>query len=610
MGATDEPRTYGWHDFRADLVAGLTVAAVAVPQAMAYALIAGVEPRYGLYTAIVLGALGALFGASRHLINGPTNAISLAVFSAVAGLRLGDPAKNLEAVFLLGVLVGVFQILIYALSIGDLTRFVSESVILGFMLGAGSLVALSQLPNLLGLHPAGHGEEHLLVRLWHTLFQGEPIQPLAVAIGLGTAGVVVGLRELGNWLRVPLPDMLLALVLASVVGWHVGWREHWPEFPPGLPSFHVPGVEWWGGVRSLAGSALAVAVLGLLEAIAIGKSLAARSRERLDCNRQCLAEGLSNLGGAFFQCIPGSSSLTRSAINQQAGAVSRVSALVAAGGVALAVVLFADLARFVPRPALAGILLVTAWRLIDRGRVAYCLRATSYDRYLALGTAAAAVFISIEFAVLIGVFLSFVFFVPRASRLLASELVVSKDRVIRERRPDDPVCTKMVVLGLEGELFFGAAPELDSCLADLTARAEQGVRVIVLRLKRTRNPDMVCLERLQHFLEDMQRRGVPVLLCGVRKDFADALGRLGFHHWLPADRIFLEDAPAANGEAGRDSLFGQGMREAVEAAGRQREVSSTVKAVKRAYELLGGDLCPTCPRRFEVEMERGWYYMI
>ena len=160
--------------------------------------------------------------------------------------------------------------------------------------------------------------------------------------------------------------------------------------------------------------------------------------------------------------------------------------------------------------------------------------------------------------------------------------------------------------------FFGAAPELDGYLADLTARAEQGVRVIVLRLKRTRNPDMVCLERLQHFLEEMQKRGVPVLLCGVREDFADALARLGFHHWLPAERIFLEDRRPGNGaeQAGPDSLFGLAARALVAEGGREPELSSTVKAVKRAYELLSGDLCSTCPRRHEVEMERAWYYMI
>jgi SulP family sulfate permease len=345
-------------------------------------------------------------------------------------------------------------------------------------------------------------------------------------------------------------------------------------------------VDWVG---KLAGSSLAIAILGLLEAIAIAKSIAARTRQPLDYNRQCLGEGLANLGGGLFQCMPGSGSLTRSAINYQAGAVSRLSGILAALTVAGAVLALAGLARHVPRPALAGILLVTAWRLIDRSRLAYCLRATRYDAGIALATAGTAVFVSIEFSILIGVFLSFLLFVPRAARLLASELVVSKERVVRERQPDDPPCSKLVLFSLEGELFFGAAPELDQYLVELTARADQGARVLVLRLKRTRNPDMVCLERLQHFLEDMQKRAVPVLLCGVREDFARALHRLGFHHWLPQEHVFLEDAPGESGNA--------------------PALSSTLKAVRRAYELLGDDLCATCPRRHS-EPEHGWYYMI
>ncbi len=192
---------------------------------------------------------------------------------------------------------------------------------------------------------------------------------------------------------------------------------------------------------------------------------------------------------------------------------------------------------------------------------------------------------------LIGVFLSFLFFVPRASRLRASELVVGKERVVRERQPDDPPCDKLVLFSLEGELFFGAAPELDGHLAELTARAARGAKVIVLRLKRTRNPDMVCLERLKHFLADMQGRQVPVLLCGVREDFAQALRRLGFHDWYPPGLVFLEDDRTGDGEG--------------------PALSSTLKAVRRAYELLGADLCATCPRHQELEAERGgWYYMI
>jgi SulP family sulfate permease len=352
-------------------------------------------------------------------------------------------------------------------------------------------------------------------------------------------------------------------------------EKHWPL--PQLPSFNPERI------RQLWGGALAIALLGLVEALAIAKSLAARTREPLDYNRQCLAEGIANLGGGACQCMPGSGSLTRSAINYFAGGATRVSGLFAAAAVALSYALFAGLADYVPRAALAGVLMWTAGRIVDRRRLWYCLRATRFDAGIALATAVAAVCISIEFSILIGTFLSFLFFVPRASRLHVSELVLGPERAVRERQPSDPPCNRLVILSLEGNLFFGAAPELAEHLEELTRRARQGARVIVLRLKRVRNPDMVCLEHLQRFLQDMQAAKVTVLLCGVREDFAEALHNLGFYQWLPEDCVFQEGVTV---------------------------MSSTLKAVRRAYELLGSDLCLTCPRRHETQGEREWYYVI
>jgi len=201
-----------------------------------------------------------------------------------------------------------------------------------------------------------------------------------------------------------------------------------------------------------------------------------------------------------------------------------------------------------------------------------------------VATALTAIFISIEFSILIGTFLSFLFFVPRAARLLPTELVVSPDRVVRERQPTDFQCTKMALFSLEGELFFGAAPELEEFFEDLTQRANSGIRIIVLRLKRARNPDMVCLDILQRFLEDMQARRVTVLLCGIREDFAQALYNLRFHHWLPPECLFLEEAATG---------------------------SSTLRAVRRAYDILDIDRCPTCPRPLDAkDTAADWYYMI
>jgi SulP family sulfate permease len=581
------PWAVDWEQLRRDGIAALTVAAIAVPQAMAYAQIAGLPPQYGLYTAFVLTALGSLFGSSSHLISGPTNAISLVVFSALAELTTAvnvAPGEAIRGVWLLAFLVGAIQILIALFKLGDLTRYVSESVLLGFMAGAGVLIALGQIPNLLGLHPQGDGHLAVLQRLWLTLREGGPIDMPSAMVGLGTLLVLMPMRLLKRRMKAPFPDLLVALILAAIVAPLVGWEPIGGtlavEHP--LPTPELPPVWQLSWVRALSGSALAIAVLGLLEAVAVAKSIAARTRERLDFNRECLGQGLANLGGSLFQCMPGSGSLTRSNINWQAGAVTRWAGVLAALVVAVALLLFAEQARRVPKPALAALLVVTGYRLIDRSRLFYCLRATHFDAIIALSTALSAMFISIELSILIGVCLSFLLFVPRAARLNVTELVVGTDRVLRERHPKDPQCGHLALFSLEGELFFGAGPLLDDFLNMVRRRVADGVRVVILRLKRTRNPDMVCLEMLQQFLEEMQDRKVPVLLCGIRPDFERALHNLRFHHWLPREYVFLEDVTMG---------------------------SSTLKAVRRGYELLGDDLCATCARRDQSD-KQDWYYMI
>ena len=392
-------------------------------------------------------------------------------------------------------MVGLIQILVAVLKLGDLTRYISESVILGFMTGAGFLIALTQVGNLLGLEDRGTGYQHILVRLWLTVTSGGTINLRSVGVSLTTVVLVLVLRRLSRRYRLPRLDMLMALIVVAVLAATLGWSHAGVggkpavavvgDVPAGLPAPHVPEFNWaW--VPQMATSAVAIACLGLLEALAISKSIANRTREPLDYNRQCLAEGLANLGGSFFQCLPGSGSLTRSAINFQAGAVSRWSGVFAAAAVAIVIVLFGPSARFIPRPALAGILLVTAAGLIDWQRLRYALHASRFDAGLVLVTALAAVFVSVELSILIGVALSIVMFVPRAARITASELTVGGDRFLRDRQPDDPRCNRMIILDLEGELFFGAAPELDRCFAELKQKIKDGMRIIILRVKRTR----------------------------------------------------------------------------------------------------------------------------
>lgn len=563
-------QTYSPLELRRDLLAALTVAAISLPQAMAYALLAGVDPRYGLYSAIVITAVASLFGSSSHLINGPTSAISLVVFAALA---VFDPDQRLEAaegMFLLGVMVGAIQIAIGAFRLGDLTRYISESVILGFMSAAAALLAIGQIGTALGLRERGTGAQHLLHRLWLTLHQGGAVNVRALTVTAATLLLASGARHCVNRYRLPRMDMLIVLIVVAAAAYIAGWTDPSSggsdaiavagSVPAALPTWHIPTVKlaWLG---QLAPDALAIAFLGLLEALAIAKSIALHTGQALDYNRQCLAEGIANLVGGFFRCLPGSGSLSRSAINFQAGGATRVVGIMTAGVVALAVLALAPLVRFVPKAALAALLLLTATRLIEPRRLLYTMRASRQDAAVLLITVSAALAFGLDMAILAGTVLSMMLYVSRSARLKCVELVVDRDGWVRGRRPDDPRSAQFLVFDLEGELFFGAAPALGRCLDTILQHVErERLSHVVLRLKRVRHPDAACLERFEHFLKACADRGVTVRLAGLQPDLLAAARRVGFFNWYPEERVYPQ---------GKD------------------EDSATLAAIRAVYQELG-----------------------
>lgn len=619
-------RTYTPRAFAADLFAGLTVATVAVPQGLAYAIVAGLPPQYGLYTAIVVTAIGALFDSSRQLINGPTNAISIAVFSALAGVP--EP-ERVQVAVVLALLIGLIQLGITVLRFGDLTRYVSHSVILGFTLGAAVLLFLGQLRVALGVPEGGSAHQSFLMRFFLTWSSGPPVHAWSALIAGGTIGLVLALqmlnRVLARYGRVRLPELLLSVIFAGILVERLGLDHRGVAvigaLPEHLPSFELPHVTL-RRVQDHASQALAIALLGLLEAVAMAKAIAAYTRQRLDITQQCLSEALANCGGAFFQCFPGSGSLTRSAVNHQSGAASQWSGVFSALGVAATIVLFAPLAAYVPRAAIAGILAITAWRLVDRHEIAYFVRASRFDAIIIAATAISAVAISVEFCLLVGVLISFALYVPRAGAIHVTEMAVAGDRLIREREDDDPPCDRLAIFALEGEMFFGAAPDLERHLDELEARVDAGVKVVVLRVRELRNPDAVCLQLLDRFAARVRAKGAHLLLAGVRDHLleclessgaAERIGRENLFHaftgplprkphgaWRPLPRSGLVQAPGSRGSDPAGSGAGQ-PADGSGGASPARVASGLVRAVERAYELLGENRCASCPHSRTTE---------
>ncbi|MFO1066529.1 MAG: SulP family inorganic anion transporter [Pirellulales bacterium] len=577
---------YSGSDLRRDVVAGLTVAAVAVPQAMAYASIFGMPVEMGLYTAIIMTGVGALFASSKQLINGPTNAISIAMLSALAVV---PEETRVAAAIMMAAFIGAIQTGITLFRLGDLSRFISHAVVVGFTAGASVLLVLDQLKNVLGLKAQGDHHDHFLTRFYRTMTEGGNIHLPTVCVALGTVAVALVLRWINKRLSWRIPDLLIAVAAAAFVTWQMdlGSKE-WgvklvDKIPAGksLPTFALPMWDW-GLVRDLSSSALAIALLGLLEAIAMAKSIAMKTRQKLDINQQCLSEGLANLAGSFFHCFPGSGSLTRSYINYQAGAATEWSGIFSAAAVAVTVVLFAPLAQYIPRSALAGVLMLTATRMIDPEALRYHFKATRFDAMIVTATALAAILVSVEFCILVGVLLSFLFYVPKAARLHVSELIMTDNGVVRDRWSSDPQCSRIRIVNFEGELFFGASPALEQSLEKIEDEVPDDA-VVILRLRYVRNLDAVCLHVLHDFVERMKGADRKLLLSGVRDDVYKSMNNVG-----------LID------ELGHDCVF--------------REVpqvwSSTLQAIQRAYEFVGDKQCDHCPRRNGRAAAEDWSFMI
>jgi SulP family sulfate permease len=383
-----------------DLIIGLSGAILALPQSIAYALIAGLPPEYGLYAAIIPVLISCLWGSSWHLICGPTAAISIVLFASVSPLAVPASQDYITLILLLTFLAGIFQWLLGLLRFGALVNFVSHSVVLGFTLGAAVVIAIGQLPNLLGLDlPAkATALASLMDLLQHLRAVDKP------SLVLGVATVVVGfvLRQLlPRW-----PTLLITLVLGSAVVWL------WPSifghvhlvsaFVGRLPPFSGLPLDLDLILRLLP-SAVAVGMLGLVTSLSIARSIAARSQQLLDANQEVRAQGLSNIVGAFFSGSLSAGSFTRSGLSYESGACSPLAGVFSAIWVALFAIFGTGLISHIPIPAMAGSILLIAWGLVDHRGIRSLLRVSRAEFVVMALTCLATLLLELQTAIYAGV---------------------------------------------------------------------------------------------------------------------------------------------------------------------------------------------------------------
>lgn len=522
---------------RADLIAGITGAIVVLPQGVAFAMIAGLPPVYGLYSAMVPPIIAGLFGSSRHLISGPTTAISIVVFATVSKFAEPGSAQFIGMALTLTVIAGAYQLVLGLARMGALVNFVSHSVVVGFTAGAAILIATSQLKHYLGIQiPSGES----FLNIWQDIFrQIDNVNPYVAAVATVTlAAGVVFMYFKPRW-----PGLLMAMIISSLLAAAIGAEARdirlVGELPAQLPAFSLPDLSL-KSLKLLGSGALAVAMLGLIEAVSIARSVALKSGQRIDGNQEFIGQGLANIVGSFFSSYASSGSFTRSGINYTAGAVTPMAAIFAAVSLALIVLIVAPLAAHLPIAAMAGILLIVAYRLIDFHHIANILRTSKRESAVLLTTFFATLFVELEFAIYVGVMLSLVIYLMRTSRPGIVTRTPDPQSTGRHMVTDPklPECPQLKIVRVDGSLFFGAVDHVQNEFQRFLTE-NPGQKHLMIIGNGINFIDIAGAEMLAQ--EAKRRRGLGggIYLSKVKDEVCNVLKRGGFVDELGGENIFV-----------------------------------------------------------------------
>ena len=523
----------GWDTLRADLLAGLTGAVIVLPQGVAFAMIAGLPPQYGLYTAIVTPIVAALFGSSLHLISGPTTAISIVVFSSISPFAEPGSAEFIRLTLTLTVLAGVYQLALGLARMGALVNFVSHSVIVGFTSGAAILIATSQMKHVFGLDiPRGSS----FFQVWlNLLTEVRHINPYVIIVALVTLAFAVLFKVLlPRW-----PGMLFAMIIGSLTCLLLSGKQHdvhlLGQMPAHLPPISVPDFSF-DLIRELAPKALAVALLGLIEALSIGRSISMKSRQQIDGSQEFIGQGLSNIVGSFFSSYAGSGSFTRSGINYLAGAMTPLSAVFSAIILSLLLLLIAPLTAYLPIAAMGGVILLVAYNLVDFAHVRSIVRTSWGETAVLLTTFLATLFLELEFAIYAGVLLSLILYLNRTAHPSIANLAPKPDIPGFPLMESEDECLNLKIIRIDGPLFFGAVNHVGEYLASIDKHSNHKRDVLILGCG-INFIDVAGAEMLTSEARRLRSLRADLYLCEFKPEAQQVLERGGYIDAIGADKI-------------------------------------------------------------------------
>jgi sulfate permease, SulP family len=527
-----------------DLVAGLTVSLLAIPQSLAYAQLAGVPAYYGLYAAFIPSIVAVLFGSSGLLSTGPVAMTSLLTAASVSHLTPPGSAEFVTYVTLLALLSGLFQIALGLARAGVLLNLLSHPVLMGFVNAAALIIALSQLPAVTGISVPQ--TDHFLLDIVHIVARIDTLHWMSVAFGLLALALLYGFKQYAP----RLPGVLIMVAILTGLSYYTDFAEHGGkivgDIPTGLPSVSVPAMSWKATIALLP-AAFVIALISFMEAMSSCKVIAIKTRTGWDENQELVGQGLAKVAAAFCHSMPVSGSFSRSALNLASHAKSGFSSLIAAAFVLLTLLYFTPLLYHLPKPALAAMIVLAVVNLIDFSTMRHAWLAQRDDGVAAILTFVATLAFApnIQNGILTGIIFSLGAFIYRRMMPRIIKVGLHKDGTLRdiERRSSSPLHRRIAALRFDASLFFANASFFEDEVLRLEAE-NPDLWYVLVAANGINHVDASGIEMLRRLVMRLKEVGISLVICGAKKQFLDVIERTGLAARIGQENIFRTDEQA------------------------------------------------------------------
>jgi len=526
---------------RADVLAGLTVSLVAIPQSLAYAQLAGVPAYYGLYAALIPTVVGALFGSSNQLSTGPVAMTSLLTAASIAPLAVHGSELFYSYAVLLALLSGLFQIAFGVLRMGILLNFLSHPVLMGFINAAAIIIGLSQLPTLLGI-PIERSE-HFMLDISRMLLHIDKTNFHSLSFGVSAIVLLLLFKKFAP----KLPGVLITVAGLTWISYAIGYAGQGGsvvgEIPEGLPTLSMPPLDWRASVALLPAS-FVIALISFMEAMSSCKVIAIKTRQPWDENKELVGQGLAKVAASFCQSMPVSGSFSRSALNLAADAKTPMSSVISAVFVLLTLLFFTPLLFHLPKPVLAAIIMMAVIGLINWQSVRNAWRANRDDGIAAIVTFVATLSFApyIQNGILTGIILSLSMLLYRMMRPRVAILGLHSDATLRDAEHHNlpPLHPRLGAISFDGALRFVNDSYFEDALLRLE-RENPELLYILVQSNGINEIDASGIEMLKNLLDRFENSGIQLGFSGLKKQVSDVMDKTGLTEMIGSENIFPTD---------------------------------------------------------------------